>query len=329
MGEIIVNFDVQTMVTLASYTGAGLCMGLGAIGAGLGEGYTGGLANEGISQKPNLSDEILKNMLIGQALAESAAIFALVIAMLLLFADMGDSGLLKATVLLSAGLAMGIGALGSGLGAGFPAGEACRGIARQPSIAGRITTTMLIGSAICQTPAIFSMVVAMLLMFMDLGHMPLCPSWAALLGAGISVGFGAIGSGIGGGKAAGAACKGIARQPESYGQVNTTMLLGQAICQTPSILGLFISIVLMFVSIPETTLLAPAMALLGAGICMGFGAIGPGFGEGFACGKACEAIGKRVDEAGLITRTMVIAQAVSESTAIYAMVVSLVLIFVV
>lgn len=71
------------------------------------------------------------------------------------------------------------------------------------------------------------------------------------------------------------------------------------------------------------------MALLGAGIAMGLGAIGPGVGEGFAAGKACEAIGRRPDEAGLITRTMLVGQAVSESTGIYSLVIALLLIFVV
>ena len=72
-----------------------------------------------------------------------------------------------------------------------------------------------------------------------------------------------------------------------------------------------------------------AAALLGAGISMGIGAIGPGVGEGFAAGKACEAIGKNPQEAGLLTRTMLVGQAVSESTGIYSLVVALLLIFVV
>ena len=70
-----------------------------------------------------------------------------------------------------------------------------------------------------------------------------------------------------------------------------------------------------------------AAALLGAGIAMGFGAIGPGVGEGYAAGKACEGISKRPDEQGLLTRTMLIGQAVSESTGIYSLVIALILIF--
>jgi len=72
-----------------------------------------------------------------------------------------------------------------------------------------------------------------------------------------------------------------------------------------------------------------AAALLGAGISMGFGAIGPGIGEGFAAGKACEGIARAPEHANLLTRTMLVGQAVSESTGIYALVVALLLIFVV
>ena len=71
------------------------------------------------------------------------------------------------------------------------------------------------------------------------------------------------------------------------------------------------------------------LALLGGGICMGLGAIGPGIGEGFVAGKACEAMGRKPEEAGILTRTMIIGQAISESTGVYALVVALLLLFVV
>lgn len=321
--------DVNTAIHLASYAGAGLCIGLGAIGAALGEGYTAGLANEGLSYRPERSGDILKNMLVGQAIAESAAIFALVVAILLLFLETGSANLLKASALLGSGICMGLGAIGSGVGSGYPGGQACLGLARQPGIANRLTTNMLIGSAVCQTPAIFSMVVALMLLFMDFGNMPLNPTWAAFLGAGVSTGLAAIGSGAGGGMAAGASCEGIARQPETFGQVSTTMLVGQAVSQTPSIFGLLVSFVLIFKAFPETTGLATAMALLGAGISMGFGGIGPGIGNGLTAQGAVKWVSRNVEETGPLTRTMLVGQAVSQSTAIYAMVVSLVLVFVV
>ncbi|MHC4871088.1 MAG: ATP synthase F0 subunit C [Planctomycetota bacterium] len=72
--------------------------------------------------------------------------------------------------------------------------------------------------------------------------------------------------------------------------------------------------------------LVKAGALIGAGICMGFGAIGPGIGEGFAAGKACEGISRRPEEYSNLFRTMLIGQAVSESTGIYSLVIALILI---
>jgi ATP synthase F0 subunit c len=299
------------------------------VGAAVGEGYTAAEANVAVARNSRISGDLFKNMLVGQAVAESASIFALVIAILLLFVEAPGTGKIKAAALLGAGLSMGLGAIGSGLGSGFPGGQACVGIARQPAVSPRLTTNMLIGSAVCQTPAIFSMVVALMLIFMDFSTQPLQPTWAALIGAGLSTGLAAIGSGYGGGVAAGASCDSVARQPRSVGQVTTTMLVGQAVSQTPSIFGLLISFILMFKAFPEATTLSAPMALLAAGICMGFGGIGPGIGNGMTAEGAVRWVARDLEHAGELMRTMLVGQAVAQSTAIYAMVISLVLIFVV
>jgi F-type H+-transporting ATPase subunit c len=320
--------EPATLTDLAAYLGAGVAIGFGAVGAAIGEGYTAAQANVAVARNPQLSGELFKNMLVGQAVAESASIFALVIAVLLLFVDLPGSSVIKAAALCGAGLSMGFGAVGSGLGSGFPGGQACIGIARQPAVAGRLTTNMLIGSAVCQTPAIFSMVVALMLIFMDFSGQPTQPTWAALIGAGISIGLASIGSGYGGGLAAGASCESVARQPRSVGPVTTTMLVGQAVSQTPSIFGLLVSFILMFKTYPEATSFSAPMALLAAGICMGFGGIGPGVGNGMTAEGAVRWVGRRLEHAGDLMRTMLVGQAVAQSTAIYAMVISLVLIFV-
>ena len=70
-----------------------------------------------------------------------------------------------------------------------------------------------------------------------------------------------------------------------------------------------------------------AARYIGAGICMGFGAIGPGVGEGYAAGRACEGVSRRPEHATLLTRTMLIGQAVSESTGIYSLVIALIMLF--
>ena len=78
--------------------------------------------------------------------------------------------------------------------------------------------------------------------------------------------------------------------------------------------------------------LAAAIAIagkaIGAGLCMGIGAIGPGIGEGNAVAKACESIGRQPESKGSVTSTMIMGCAIAETTGIYALVIAILLIFV-
>jgi len=322
--------EIESWIGIAAISGAALSMGLGAIGSAVGEGYTAARASEAIGRSPDKSGDIFKNMLVGEAIAETAAIFALLVAMMLLFTDIGDStSILTAFVLFSAGLCMGFGAIGSGIGSGLPAGESCLGIDRQPTARDRITTNMLIGSSIAQTPAILALATALILLFSDFSTRPLAPTWAAILGAGIAGGVGAIGSAVGEGLVAQAACEGIARKPQVSSKITNIMFLGMAVSETTAIYGLLIAMILIFKFFPASSDLAAAMALLGAGLSMGIGAIGPGIGEGLTANKALQWIARNDAEAPILTRTMLVGQAVSESTGIYALVIAFVMIFVI
>lgn len=73
--------------------------------------------------------------------------------------------------------------------------------------------------------------------------------------------------------------------------------------------------------------IAIAAIAVGAGLCTGIGAIGPAVGEGYAAGKAVEAIGRQPEAENSIRTTMVLGQAISESTGIYSLAISLLLIF--
>ena len=70
----------------------------------------------------------------------------------------------------------------------------------------------------------------------------------------------------------------------------------------------------------------PIAAAIGAGIAMIAG-LGPGIGQGYAAGKAAEAVGRQPEAAGTITRTLLTGCAVAESTGIYSLVIALILIF--
>jgi len=66
------------------FVGAGLAM-TGAIGAGAGVGIVVGGAVQGIARNPDAAGLITGNMILGVALAEAVAIYALVVALILLF----------------------------------------------------------------------------------------------------------------------------------------------------------------------------------------------------------------------------------------------------
>ena len=66
--------------------GAGLCMGIGAIGPAIGEGNAVGKALGGMARQPETADNLRTNMILGCAITETTGIYSLLISFLILFA---------------------------------------------------------------------------------------------------------------------------------------------------------------------------------------------------------------------------------------------------
>ncbi len=73
---------------------------------------------------------------------------------------------------------------------------------------------------------------------------------------------------------------------------------------------------------------AEAVKALAAAIAVGLGAIGPAIGEGMIASKAMEAIGRNPEVQEKVTPLVFVTMAITESTAIFALVVALVIVFV-
>jgi len=71
-------------------------------------------------------------------------------------------------IALAIGLGIGLAVLGAGIGQGIAANGAMNGMARQPELAGRIQTGMIIALAFVESLVIFTLVIA----FMLLGKLP-------------------------------------------------------------------------------------------------------------------------------------------------------------
>ena len=75
----------QSIISAACALGAGLCMGIGAIGPAIGEGNAVGKELEGMARQPEATGTLRTNMILGCAITESTGIYSLVVALLLLF----------------------------------------------------------------------------------------------------------------------------------------------------------------------------------------------------------------------------------------------------
>lgn len=83
-----------------------------------------------------------------------------------------------------------------------------------------------------------------------------------------------------------------------------------------------------FIADENTLALQKGLALLGAGVAS-IGFLGAGIGQGYAAGKAAEAVGRNPEAESKIRNMMIVGAAIAESSALYALVVSILLIFVV
>jgi len=241
--------DLEAVTTGGRFLAGGLAMGLGAIGAGIGEGYNASEALDASARQPAVSSELVRTMLIGQAVAETSGIFALVVAIVLLFVSPPEPGLEITGASLGAGLAMGLGALGSGVGAGIAGGRAAAGIGRNPHARGSVTLTMLLGQALATSPAVLALVVAVILLFAQQVNVYLGNDLvlaAAALSAGLCVGAGAIGPGLGTGIGAGGACDAVGKNPAAGNAITRVMLVGGAVSQSTSIYAFVIAFILIF-----------------------------------------------------------------------------------
>lgn len=154
-----------------------------------------------------------------------------------------------------------------------------------------------------------------------------------LAASAIGIGFAmiaGIGPGIGQGYAAGKAAEGVSKNPKAIKETTLSMLLGAAIAETSGILSLVVALIMLYgnplLSAEGSTLIIAASAIA-AGLAMIAG-IGPGIGQGYAAGKGAELVSQRPKLQSQIVRTMLVGQAVAQTTGIYALVIALILLFV-
>jgi ATP synthase F0 subunit c len=77
--------DPTAFVQAFKLLGAGIAM-IGALGAGVGIGILGSGATQAMSRNPDATPTIQTNMILGMAFSEATAIYALAVALIIIFA---------------------------------------------------------------------------------------------------------------------------------------------------------------------------------------------------------------------------------------------------
>lgn len=241
----------------------------------------------------------------------------------------------KVALYLGAAVSTGVASISAGFGEGHTAAVTTKAMMRQPGARDVLVRSMLISQAVTESGAIFALVISLLLIFggfLDEGvDLAKCFSFLA---AGIAMGFGSVGPNFGSGYAGSQACDAIGRTPSQSVSVTTNMLIGQALSQTSAIFALVVSLLLLY-TVPSVSenqdivyQIIRACAFIGAALAIGFGTLGPGSGVGYVAGRANQMIARHKEQQSFFMRTMFLGAAVTESTAIYSLVVAFLLIFI-
>lgn len=256
-GNPLVDTSGSVLVIMASAIGAGIAM-IAGIGPGIGQGYAAGKGTEAVGDNPELQSSIIRTMFLGQAVAQTTGIYALIVALVLMFANpllsidaiagaVTDRSLIVGASAIAAGIAM-IAGIGPGIGQGYAAGKGAEAVSLSPQNVKSTTMVMLLGAAVAETSGILALVIALILLYgnplLEMAG-PAIIIMASAIGAGLAM-VGGIGSGIGQGYAAGKGTEGVGKRPQFQSVILRVMFLGQAITQTSGILSLIVALILIF-----------------------------------------------------------------------------------
>ena len=146
------------LMTELYYLGAGLAIGLAALGVGLGEGKVATKSLEAMGKNPELSNFFLLLTILGIALVESAAIYGLLIAMNIVSAD---PSALPAWKAIAAGLSIGLAGFGAWVGEWNLVASAMDAVLRNPAMKGKVMAYMILFVALVESVAIYGFIVAL------------------------------------------------------------------------------------------------------------------------------------------------------------------------
>lgn len=217
-----------------------------------------------------------------------------------------------------------INSIAVGLGEGLTSFAALQAIDKQPGAQNDIARISVLGTALIETSAVLGVTMSFFLLLSN--GAASATAHIAELGIACAIGFSGFAIGIASSFPAQEACFSVARQPFFADKILRFMLITQSIIQTPIIFGFIIGMLIKLQSTAIDTVQHSIM-LIAAGLAIGLGSIGPATGLAIFSRSACKGIGLNRKAYGPLMSFTFISQAIIETPIIFALTISLILIF--
>lgn len=205
---------------------------------GILSGYPVRATLESLARQPLVSQPMMNLLIFTLLIVQTSVILGFVVGILIMQQSGGNLSMANGLRLCACGLTLGLGSLGPSCGMILFGIETCRGVGINRSAYNKLFSLALLGQAMIGAPIIFAMVTSLMLFFIPIDqHAPTIAGFVCLAAA-LSTGLinGVVG--FGSGRTARAACIGIAKDPELYGAISRTLIIGQTLIDSNAIFGL-------------------------------------------------------------------------------------------
>lgn len=314
MFENIFTFHFLTIASIIAST---------SIAVGIGQGLGGKEMLKALILQPAARSEISRTFILGMALVETSAIFALTMGFIMLSPHFNHPHI-DLLCYAEVGIALALCIAGSvvGIGASYPAQAACFATARQPFFAQKIQILMLLTQSIMQTPMLCAFIIGLLIRTNTLSIVTFAHS-IQQIAAGLCIGLASIGPTYGLARFAHQVCTSVGRNRAAYPQLLSFTLISEAIIESPLIFALVVALMILNIPLSAASLATHGLTLLGVGIVMGLGTFGVGIGSGNTAAQACHEIEQKPHLYNLFSRTSLIIQVLIETCAIYTFLIAI------
>lgn len=297
-----------------------------SFGVGVSAGKASKVALEALDMQPQSHADIIKLSTLGLALIETAGIIGIIITFMIIGTAPSESlDLFSAIAKCGIAAAIGIAGMVASLSSAGPVAEACIAVARQPFFSQKILNLLLLTLSIIQTPVIFGFLIGLLIKTQLAGLEDFNNS-IRLLASGLCIGLGSIGPSIGLARFAQAACEAVGINRKSYNQVLPFTFISEAIIETPLIFAFVTATVLVSTQLETDTSPLIMIACLSAAFCIGIGTLSPSINSSRTASAACRQIARTPSHYSIISRASMVSQALIDAAAVYALLISLMLI---